>query len=358
MGLAEPIAAQTFYEAVALAVDEGLSPNTIILVQPSSPYVCVGFHQELEREVDIDYCRNQNLPILRRSQGGGAVYLDSDQLFYQVVAREESEVVPLGVEELFEKFLSITVYVYRSLGLQAGFKAVNDVVVDGRKISGNGAGNFGDNTAILIGNIIFDLDYKSMVRVLKVPNEKFRDKTVKSMREWVTSLRKELEIIPSADKIKELLVKGYEEILGIKLIPSKPTKIEEKIWREKIVPRHLSREWLYMTDLRREGFLEGRSVKIAGDVRVIEVAHKARKLIRVSAELVGNKIQEIIVSGDFFMVPEESFKDLELALRSTILERDTILSVVQSFYKKTKVQTPGLSQEDFVEAIMELRKVR
>lgn len=62
------------------------------------------------------------------------------------------------------------------------FKALNDVVTNGKKISGNGAGQFGDNTVILVGNIILDLNYDAMGRVLKVPSEKFRDKMVQSMR--------------------------------------------------------------------------------------------------------------------------------------------------------------------------------
>ena len=143
--------AQTFYEAVARAVDVGDSPNTVLLVQPSTPYVCLGFHQELEKEIDVEYCRGNDLPIIRRSQGGGATYLDSNQLFYQVVAEKDSEVIPKSVEKLFERFLAVTVYVYCELGLQAEFRALNDVITNGRKISGNGAGEYGEGTTILVG---------------------------------------------------------------------------------------------------------------------------------------------------------------------------------------------------------------
>jgi len=52
-------------------------PNTVLLVQPSAPYVCLGFHQELEKEIDVECCREKGLPIIRRSQGGGATYLDN-----------------------------------------------------------------------------------------------------------------------------------------------------------------------------------------------------------------------------------------------------------------------------------------
>jgi len=52
LGYAEPLLAQTFYEAVAEAVHRGLSHNTLILIQPASPYACLGYHQDLEKEID------------------------------------------------------------------------------------------------------------------------------------------------------------------------------------------------------------------------------------------------------------------------------------------------------------------
>lgn len=349
--------AQAFYEAVGHAVDSALSPNTIILVQPSSPYVCLGFHQELEKEIDVEYCHTHNLPIIRRAQGGGATYLDSNQVFYQVVARKESEVIPLAVERLFEKLLGVTVYVYRKLGLPAEFKALNDVIVRGRKISGNGAGEFGTNTTILVGNIILDLDYDSMSQVLKVPSAKFRDKMVKSMREWVTSLKKELGYIPPVGQIKKLLVEGYEKVLGVRLRPSGASDVEKRIWEQQVRPRHLSREWLHMPELRHEELATGRAVKIADGVKIVEVNHKARKLIRVRAELIGEKILDLLISGDFFMMPENALPKLELSLKGATLSRQEVLERIRGFYEKNKVQTPGIAPEDFAEAIMRLREL-
>jgi lipoate-protein ligase A len=206
LGFAEPYTAQAFYEAVAKTVAYKDSPNTIILLNPSAPYVCIGFHQELEREIDVEFCRKAGLPIIRRGQGGGATYLDSSQVFYQVVASEGSETIPAGVEAIFKKILQVPVNVYRTLGLPAGYKSLNDVVVEGnRKISGDGAGRL-DGAIVLVGNIILDLDYDMMGNVLKVPSEKFRDKLAKSMREWVTSLNLELGRAPTPDEAKSLLV--------------------------------------------------------------------------------------------------------------------------------------------------------
>ena len=346
----EPLKAQTLYEAVAIAVGRNFVPNTLILCYPIKPYVCIGFHQELEKEVDIEFCRRNNLTVIRRSQGGGAVYLDSGQQFYQVVARRNDPAIPSSVDRCFEKFLQPTIYAYRKLGVPAEYKPINDVVVGSRKLSGNGAGEF-ENSVILIGNMILDLDYDSMSRVLRVPDEKFRDKLAKSMREWVTSLKRELNRIPERSEIKKLLIEGYEEI-GIKLAQGKLTDEEEKIFNIEVQPRHTSKEWLNLPQFRHPEMMERRIVKVNDSVRAVEANYKAGKMIRVTAEIVSDKIQDILISGDFFMTPENSLPKLEEALINKSLKRPILLKEVKEFYEKNKIQVPGVEPEDFVETIM------
>jgi len=345
-----PLEAQTLYEAVALAVGRGSASNTIILCYPAKPYVCIGFHQELEREVDVDFCRRNNLTMIRRSQGGGAVYLDSGQQFYQIVAKRDDPAIPAAVDRFFEKFLQPTIYTYRKLGVPAEYKLINDVVAEGRKISGNGAGEL-EGAAILVGNIILDIDYDPMARVLKVPSEKFRDKLAKSMRDWVSSLRRELGYIPPREEVKRLLVEGYGEI-GIKLVPSRLSGEEREIFEEEVKPKHLSKEWLYMPEWRHPELTDRRAVKVAGGVEVVEASFKAKKMIRVTAEIASGNIRDILISGDFFMVPESALPRLEENLIGTPLKRDVLLTRVRDFYKEAKIQSPGIAPEDFVEAIM------
>ncbi|MFQ6077298.1 MAG: hypothetical protein ACE5Z5_14425 [Candidatus Bathyarchaeia archaeon] len=350
LGALDALGAQTLYEAVALAVDRGHSPNTIVLCHPREPYVCIGFHQELEREVDLAFCREHGLPIIRRPLGGGATYLDSGQQFYQIVASEECRLVPMEVEGLFRRFLQPTIHTYRRLGVPAEYKPLNDVIVSGRKISGNGAGKIGDTTA-LIGNVIFDLDYETMARVLKVPDEKFRDRLAKSMREWVSSLKKELGYTPPREEVKRLLVEGYEKI-GIELSMGTLSGKERRIFEEEVRPKHLSEEWLYMPELRHPELTQKRVVKVTGNVRIVEADHKARKLIRVTMEIAFDRIGDILISGDFFMLPEGVLQELEGALVGAPLERGEVLRRVELFYARTGVQTPGIVPEDFAEAVM------
>ena len=72
---------QLIYHAMPGAQEEGL-----ILLAPAEPYVCIGYHQDARQEVDLDVCRERQIPVFRREVGGGAVYLDGNQLFYQLAA--------------------------------------------------------------------------------------------------------------------------------------------------------------------------------------------------------------------------------------------------------------------------------
>jgi len=353
LGGLEPFRAQALYEAVAVTVGRGQSPNTLILCNPLEPYVCIGYHQELEKEVDLDFCHKNHLPTIRRSQGGGAVYLDGHQQFYQIIAKRDDPSIPADIEKFFEKFLKPTIHACKSLGLPAEYKPINDVVVYNRKISGNGAGEL-EGSAVLVGNIILDLDYDSMNRVLRVPSEKFRDKLAKSMNEWVTSLKRELGNIPPSEEIRRSLLEGYETI-GIRLRTGRLSEAEEQIFRNEIKPKHLSQEWLNQPARRHRALSDTRIVRIAGVREIREVTRKAKKMIRITAEVISGRIADILVSGDFFLIPEQVLPELERSLIGAPLDSRELERRISSFYVKTSVQIPGLEPRDFVDAIMRLK---
>ncbi|MGD0803590.1 MAG: hypothetical protein ABSA11_05900 [Candidatus Bathyarchaeia archaeon] len=352
MGHPEPLIAQTFYESVAEAVEKGSSPNTLIMLQPGAPYACVGYHQDIEKEIDLEYCRSIGLPIIRRSQGGGATYLDGNQVFYQIVAKN-TEAYPPTVDAMFKKLLAVTVETYRRLGVPAEFKPLNDVVVKGKKISGNGASMNG-STSILVGNIILDMNYDMMARVLRVPDEKFRDKMAKSMREWVSSLKRELPNPPDGEEVKRVYTKTFQDLLGVQLTNAEPTAEEWRIYDTETKPRNQSREWLYM-EAPYSTRKPGRAVKIAHEVKIVESDYKAGKLIRVRAEMKGEEILDLRITGDFFSIPKEAIFHLEEVLRGIHLDEALLRSEIGQFYAKEKPEIPGVSPEDMVQAILKIK---
>jgi lipoate-protein ligase A len=177
---------QLIYHALA-----DLGREALTLVSPATPYVCIGFHQDAEQEVDLDFCKKNNIPVFRRNLGGGAVYLDGNQLFFHLILHRDNPAIPYGKISFYKKFLQPVIDVYRHIGIAADYKPVNDVLVEHRKISGTGAAEIGA-CIVFVGNLIVDFDYDMMSRVLKVPDEKFRDKVHQTIKANLTTIRREL----------------------------------------------------------------------------------------------------------------------------------------------------------------------
>lgn len=346
LGALHPVDTQIIYEAVAVARSRDLVPDTLILCYPKSPLVCIGYHQELEKEVDYTFCKSQGIPVVRRILGGGAVYLDEGQLFYQIIVDKRSPKVPVSIKDFFRKLLEAPTKTYQDLGIPAQYRPINDIEVGGRKISGNGAGTVDNVVNILTGNIILDFNYEMMVKVLKVPSEKFRDKVAKSLEERMTTIKKELGHNVPLEKIKSLLIKNYEETLNIKLRPGTLTSDEEEIMRD-LRKKYESQEWLNLSYTRHPDLV--RRVKISGASSVSESAYKAPGgLIRVTMRIDENHIKEIMFSGDFWIYPQDKLADLEKNLTGVPTDIEKITKIIRSFYEKEGIETPGVTPEDFV----------
>jgi lipoate-protein ligase A len=346
LGHVSHLHSQTIYHSVAYCTTEA-SPGTIIILTPKEHYVSIGYHQLLEKEIDTEYCREKGIPIIRREVGGGTVFLDKDQLFFQCVFPRDK--APLRVDRLYEFFLQPAVNTYRSLGLDAYYRPVNDIQVDEKKISGTGAGRVGD-ASVVVGNIIFDFNYGEMCRVLRLSSEKFRNKVHDSMKLYVTNLRRELGHVPEMEHVKEILIKKFEELLGIPLQREDLTPDEKRLVAQ-MDKRFTDPKWLY-----EKGGKVNQWVKISTDVSMAETDYKAHGgLIRIILRRKDHSIDDIVISGDFSFEPKEELKNLEKQLVGQSLEPRLLLQTIESFYDKKGIQSPGVCPEDMVRAIMENR---
>jgi lipoate-protein ligase A len=331
---------QLIYHALPRLGMEGL-----ILLAPAEPYVCIGYHQDAEQEVDLAYCREQGIPVFRREVGGGAVYLDGRQLFYQLVIHKDNPLAPSDKGEFYRKFLAPVVQTYGDLGVEARYKPVNDIITTaGRKISGNGAAEIGDY-AILVGNLIADFDYETMVRVLRVPDAKFRDKVFKSLRENLTTLRRELDQVPGWETMMSALVCNFEAVLGPLSPAQLPGVVHEQVAR--LAQTHTTEDWLFRPGKR---FLEGRRVKIAGGVDVTQRVHKAPGgLIRATVETQQGQIVAVGLSGDFFFYPADKLAELERYLVGA--QPAEVEGACQEFYRINDIDSPGVTPFDLAIAL-------
>jgi len=321
-----------------------LGRESLVLLSPTDPYVCIGYHQDLAREVDVEFCRDNSIPIFRREVGGGGVYLDNDQLFYQLVIHKDSPLAPQDKASFYRKFLQPPIDTYREIGIAAEYKPVNDIVTNNRKISGNGAGEIGD-FLVLVGNLILDFNYDMMSRVLKVPDEKFRDKVYKSMRENLSTIKRELGSIPPRESLTASLASNFERVLGPLPRAGLDDELREEVSRLKA--EFSSQEWLYRIGKQ----MEGRTVKIAAGVEIRHLVHKAPGgLIRGDVELADGVISSVVLSGDFFFFPAEKLGDLERQLVGK--EAEEVEETIADFYAEQSIESPGVEPSDFARVVV------
>lgn len=347
LGTVPYLESQTIYHAVAYAMEE-VSPNTISLMSPDRPYVCIGFHQDVEKEIDLEYCQAQGIPVLRREVGGGAVYLDGGQLFIHFIFRREH--LPRRVEEVYKLFIRPLVETYRALGIEASHRPLNDIVVGSRKIGGTGIAAIG-GAMVVAGSLMFDFDAETMARALRVSSEKMRDKIHQGLREYMTTIRRELGEPPPRHEVKAILVRKLGEALEVELQPDVLT-IKEKRTVQALNRRFSSSRWLY-----QKGGLDRRGVTIKAGVRVVEGEHKAPGgLIRVTARLKDDAIDDLSLSGDFTFHPGPLLHQLETALRGQRLDEGELTAAIGEFYSSFDVQSPGLTAEDIAHALLRVRE--
>jgi len=330
---------QLIYHALPRLDMEGL-----ILLAPAEPYVCIGYHQDVEQEVDLDYCRAHDIPVFRREVGGGAVYLDGHQLFYQLVLHKDSPLASSDKGAFYRSLLEPVAETYRQMGIAAHYKPVNDIVTaERRKIAGTGAAEIGDYL-ILVGNVIMDFDYETMVRVLKVPDEKYRDKVHKSLRENLSTVRRELGAAPPLEEIEASLVANYEAVLGPLERAELPTAVYNMM--AELKQTHTTDEWLYKRGKRREEW----QVKISAGVEVSQRVYKAPGgLIRAIVENKQGRITEVSLSGDFFFYPAEKLETLEAALAG--VEPNEVEPTIAEFYRREGIESPGVTPADFARVL-------
>jgi hypothetical protein len=99
----------------------------------------------------------------------------------------------------------------------------------------------------------------------------------------------------------------------------------------------------------------GRAVKIAHEVKVVEVDHKAGKLLRLRAEIQGERIIDLRITGDLFVVPKEAVFQLEQCIVGSLLDKKELTDKISRFYEKNVLESPGVTVKDYVDAFMKLK---
>ena len=285
-----------------LAVEEYLlryTKDDIFMLWQNEKTVVIGKNQNAYAEVNLDYAKSEGIRISRRISGGGAVYHDMGNINYTFITSSDK-----ATALDYAYFTRPIIEALAALGVKAELSGRNDLECEGKKFSGN-AQYTGDGRILHHGTLLFNTDADVMSRVLRVDKEKLAYRAVKSHKARVGNLAPLLGGITAEEFIERI------EAYVLKATDAERIPVPENGEIDALRMRNVSEEWI-LSDRR---YLTSYTVQ------------RRRKypfgIVCVDMTLSGDKIEDIVVSGDFFGT--QPISELENALRGQSL--DALLDV-------------------------------
>lgn len=192
-----------------------------LLFYINEPSIIIGRNQNTLEEINQEYIDDNNIHVVRRVSGGGAVYHDLGNLNFSFITNHDGKSI-----SNFKKFTAPVIKVLNDMGVSAELKGRNDILVNEKKISGTAQFSTGKRM-ISHGTLLFDTDMSEVAKALQVKMSKIQSKGHKSVRSRVANISDFLKTaIPMADFKKELLTGLYEASE-----PFETHKLSEAEWK-------------------------------------------------------------------------------------------------------------------------------
>ncbi|MGA9227322.1 MAG: lipoate--protein ligase [Mesobacillus sp.] len=315
---------------INLAIEEYALKNldineTYLLFYINEPSIIIGKNQNTIEEINTEYVEKNGIHVVRRLSGGGAVYHDLGNLNFSFITKDDGESF-----HNFRKFTEPVVNALRKLGVDAELSGRNDLLAEGRKISGNA--QFSTRGRMFShGTLLFDSEIESVVSALNVKKDKIESKGIKSIRSRVANISEFLSEKKTIEEFRSLLLKNIFE--GMEEIPE--YILTEKDWEnihELSKERYQNWDWNY-----------GKSPKF-------NLQHSHRfpvGQIDVRFEVNKGIIENCKIYGDFFGVGDVN--EIEAKLTGLKYEKSQIAAALEEI--DIKHYFGNVSKEDFINLI-------
>lgn len=331
-------------EVLTRRAGQGLSPPTLRFLRFKPDAALLGYHQEAERELRLDFCRRNGIEVNRRLTGGGALLFQSSALGWELIAPQGQGPFAGGFEAGLARICQAAARAYRRLGLEASFRPRNDIEVDGRKISGTG-GFVLDNGALFQGTVLVKNEIERFLRALRVPVEKLKKREIESLMQRLAFVEDLIGPLDLAD-LKRAIADEFSQSLGLQLKPGglSPDERQEVAQR---LPYYQSDEWVHLKSGSRRG---GGRVRPAWLRHILQTDQgNLRVVLWLDAR--GLRVQKALISGDFFAQPQRLVFDLEAALMGQKAKPEALHAVVLEFLRGADGELLGISPQEVAGAV-------
>ena len=280
-----------------LAIEEYLfthEQDDVFMLWQNEPTVVIGKNQNTFTEINMPLLRKKNVHIARRITGGGAVYHDDGNLNYTFISSEQGQ---QGLD--FKSFTAPMIDALATMGIHATLSGRNDLLVDGKKFSGN-AQCCSNGRVLHHGTLLFDSDLSMLSEILSVDASKLRSKGIPSVRSRVINLK---ELLPKEYTVEDFISRIAEAVID-RYTPRIITAPEGP-QIDMLTKRNCSEKWLYP----RNG--------IAASNQHTGKRKYPFGLLEISMATQKNRILDLRITGDFF--GSQSISALEERLRGALI---------------------------------------
>ncbi|MBI1776568.1 MAG: lipoate--protein ligase family protein [Proteobacteria bacterium] len=347
-GYASAIQSHALYHGLAAAFAAG-DASVLSLVSPIEPHISIGLHQDLAHEIDEAYCAGRGLPVIRRRLGGGAAYLDRDQLFFHFILPGAGALEPPAA--LFARTMAPVIETYRTFGIEARYQPPGDIVVGQRKIGACAGAAIGD-ASVVIGSFMFDFDAATMASALRAPSEEFRAILRAALEERITTMRALLPAVPGRDEVKRRFLGECARAFGLPVEISQPSVPEARAIQA-------AAEALLEPDSTEaaRGPMARHAVKVAEGTVLSECGFKTQgdpvRLVLLEQD---GRIAELRLGGAIAGLTGRAMQALTLRLRGTALDAEALRRGLAREAADLRLALPPPELEQLARAIEAARR--
>lgn len=312
-------------------------PVTLKLYTYKNYSALCGRFQNINAEIDLESCVANGFDYGRRLTGGGAIIMGENQL--GICLTSHSKVFEwTHIRDLYHLFAEPLIQALQTFNIQASFRSKNDIEVNGKKIAGLGIHVSPDGSIQFHCSLLLDLDIPQMLKVLKIPAQKFDDKAmIQNVGQRMTTVRGEAENSISMRQLKDAVLQGYESLMGASLVQETFTAEDRSLIADLERNRYRSKEWLFQNSPLQD--MDGMGLK-----------KTKAGLLRTYIGLKGESIKSVLITGDFLNIPK-AFQEIELQLKWSPFDKYKITEIVNNAFASFPDQDSSISAEDVVEAI-------